>query len=308
MYKSKIVTVIGAANVDITGFTTQKLIYQDSNIGRMKTNPGGVGRNIADNLKRLDFEVNLISVFGDDALSDYIINSCRELGLYIDDSLFLKDAATATFIAIMNNQNDLALGIAAMTIYDKITTDFIHTKTDQIKAADYVVLETNMPAHILENIVRNTPHKKYILDTVSSDKAMRSKSILPHLYILKTNLLEANILSGLEVNTMADYPKLVAYFLDKGVANVFISLGKQGVIYGNNQVIERQKAIPTKIINTIGAGDSFVAGIVYADSLGLDIHKMANLGMQCASLTVQHDRAVSPEMSVKRIKSKDISI
>ncbi len=75
-----------------------------------------------------------------------------------------------------------------------------------------MVLETNMPANILTTIVENLPDKKYILDTVSGDKAMRSKAILSSLYILKTNLLEAKILSGLQIDKKEDYPKLITYF------------------------------------------------------------------------------------------------
>ncbi len=86
--------------------------------------------------------------------------------------------------------------------------------------------------------------------------------------------------------------------------NVFISLGEEGVIYGNKQVIESQASIPSNIINTIGAGDSFVSGIVYADSLNLPIHQMARIGMQCASLTVEHDLAVSPKMCVANLSTR----
>ena len=302
MSKPKIVTIIGAANVDITGFTNQKLIYQDANIGHMKTSPGGVGRNIAENLMRLDLRVNLISIFGDDALSSYIIDSCKDLSLHIEDSLFLKDSATATFLAIMDENNDLALGLSAMDIYDNLKTDFIVSKITQINKSDYVVLETNMPENILQYVVKHAPNPKYVLDTVSGKKALKSKKILPHLYILKTNLLEANMLSDLCVKNEEDYPKLIQYFLDKGVENVFITLGSQGVIYGNAKGIDRQETIPTKIRNTIGAGDSFVSGIVYADSLDLNIHKAANIGMQCAHINVQYNAAVSPEMCVGNLK------
>ncbi len=54
----KSICVIGASNVDITGFTKKKLVYKDANIGSMKTSPGGVGRNIAENLHSLGLDVN----------------------------------------------------------------------------------------------------------------------------------------------------------------------------------------------------------------------------------------------------------
>jgi len=84
------ITAFGAANVDITGFPMAELVYKDANIGTMHTVAGGVGRNIAENLHLLGFEVNLISVFGDDPLSDFLINDCQKKQLKINQSLFLK--------------------------------------------------------------------------------------------------------------------------------------------------------------------------------------------------------------------------
>ncbi len=296
------ITVLGASNVDITGFTEQKLIYGDANIGHTVTTPGGVGRNIAENLYRLGFDINLISVFGDDPLSEYLIKSCQELGLNIENSIFLENASTATFLAIMDLQNDLALGISAMDVYDEISTRMIDLKLRATQQPDYLVFETNFSSDILEFVAKDNQKAKLVLDTVSGKKALRSKEILPYLHILKTNLLEAEMLSGINPTNAESREELISYFLNLGVKNVFITTGKDGVIYGNKEVITQRGPIPSTILNTIGAGDSFVSGIVYADALGMDIHKMALYGMASASLNVQFNGAVSTEMTVENIE------
>lgn len=300
---NKTIRVLGASNVDITGFTEQKLIYGDANIGHTITTPGGVGRNIAENLHRLGFDVNLISVFGDDPLSDYLIKSCKDLGLKIDNSLFLKNASAATFLAIMDSHNDLALGISAMDIYKNINRDLFSDKITNLKETDYTVLETNFPTDILELVIEKMSNTKFVLDTVSGKKALRSIPILPHLYILKTNLLEAQMMSGIIPTDAESKEKLVAYFVNLGVKHVFITTGKDGVIYGNKEIISQKGPIPSNIINTIGAGDSFVSGIIYADALGMDIHKMALYGMASASLNVQFNGAVSTKMNADNLEA-----
>lgn len=299
---NKTINVLGASNVDITGFTEQKLVYEDANIGRTLTAPGGVGRNIAENLLRIGFKVNLISIFGDDPLSDYLIKSCKDLGLNIESSIYLENANAATFLAIMDVHNDLALGLSAMDIYKDIDTRAIHLKTKSLSKTDYMVLETNFPTEILEFVVKEHFEAKFVLDTVSGKKALRAKEILPYLHILKTNLLEAQMLSNIKGTDPNSQKELVQYFVDQGVENVFITLGEKGVIYGNKEVIATHTSIPTKINNTIGAGDSFVSGIVYADVLGMDIHKMALYGMASATINVQHDGAVSPEMNAANLE------
>ena len=295
------ICVVGAANVDITGFTKDKLILKDSNIGKMEASPGGVGRNIAENLQKLDFNVSLLSIFGDDPLSEYIKKSCIDKGIKIDNSFFLNNASAATFIAIINELNDLAVGIAAMDIYECISEKKMPEKLQSIVAHEYVVIETNYPAKILEQIVNYKGSAKFVLDTVSGDKALRAKNILSKIFILKTNLLEAKIISGLQAETDEDLKKIVSYFLEKGVKNVFITLGKNGVIYGNEKLIKKQKPIEAEVLNTVGAGDAFVAGLIYADASGLDIHKTARMGMASASINVKSKSAVSPEMNIENL-------
>ena len=296
------VTVIGASNVDITGFTKHELIYKDANIGTMKTSAGGVGRNISENLARLNFDVNLVSIFGDDPLSDFIVNHNIDVGIDVSESLYLKNASTSTFIAIMDSHNDLALGISAMDIYDDIDTEKLLSK-QQDKQTDYLVLETNFDEKTLQSVVKAFSNTKIVLDTVSGKKAMRALPILSRLFILKTNLLEAEMMSHIKV-TDDNYTELIRWFLQQGVKNVFITLGKKGVIYGNASKISHQDSISSTVINTIGAGDSFVAGLIYADSLNKDIDQSARYGMAAASITVGHNEAVSPEMSMENISKR----
>ena len=302
MSKASKITVFGAANVDITGFPDGELVYKDANIGSMKSTAGGVGRNIAENLKHLDFDVELISIFGDDPLSDFLIKDCQSKGLKIARSLFLNNMPASTFIAILDHQNDLAVGISAMQLYDDLDdTLFISNLPHQIDS-EYIILETNLSNKILQKIVEKYPDKKFVLDTVSGKKALRAKTIMQHLHILKTNLLEAETMSGIKVQNDKDLEKLVSYFIVQGVTKVFITLGKQGVIYGTKKFIEQQKPVKAEVKNTIGAGDSFVAGLVYADILQKSMKDMAAYGMRMAALTVSHDEAVNPNISRDKVE------
>lgn len=297
MTATRSVYVFGASNVDITGFTKDKLIYKDANIGYMKTAAGGVGRNIAENLKKLVFNIRLVSVFGDDPLSRFLMDDCRAKGLDISKSLFLNNQPASSFIAVMNEENDLAVGISAMQLYDSLSPEWFIENLPEMPEDSYVVLETNFSESILQAIVNQYPHRKFVLDTVSGMKSLRALPILSHLYMLKTNHIEAAIMSELPDNSQSDREALVQYFIDKGVQKVFITLGKEGVIYGDQTGVFHLPAIRANVVNTIGAGDSFVGGLIYADSQNKDLHQAAKYGMAAAAITVQHNEAVSPEMN-----------
>ncbi len=302
MSKTTQILVAGAANVDIIGFPDEKLVMHDANTGSMEIVTGGVGRNIAHNLSLLDFEVYLATLFGDDPLSKYLVKACNRDGIHIPDSLLIKNQKVSSFIAVLDETNDLAVGISAMEIFSEENCLKLVNNILASRNPGYFVVETNLTAGALKELVKKFKGKRFVLDTVSGKKAARAKDILGDLYILKTNLLEAEVLSGMKVKNEEDLKKIMRYFLNKGVKKVFITLGKNGVIYGEGDYINKQPSIASKVVNTIGAGDAFVAGLIYADNLGLSLDEMAACGMAAAAITVQTKKTVNPELSAEKLK------
>ena len=302
MPKTTQIIVAGAANVDIIGFPEDELIRNDANIGHMEIATGGVGRNIAHNLVLLGFDVYLATLFGDDPLSKYLIKACNKDGIHIPDSLLLKNQKVSSFIAILDHTNDLAVGISAMEIFNKKNCEQLVDNILASRKPDYFVLETNLEESALKKIIDKFKGNKFILDTVSGKKSARAKNILSDLYILKTNKLEAEILSGIEIKNTQDLKKTVQFFLDKGVKKVFITLGKNGVIYGENNQIKQQASIASKVVNTIGAGDAFVAGLIYADFQNKTLDEMALYGMSAAAITVQNKKTVNLNLNPEKLQ------
>ncbi len=295
------ITVIGASNIDLIGFSKEKLIYKDSNIGTLETILGGVGRNVAENLSRLDFNVEFLSVFADDEFSKTITNSCEALDISIKNSLFSKNSKTSFFIAIMDHHNDLALGLTAMNIYDDIPDSFILNNLEVIAQNDYCVLETNLPTSILELVTEKLPDTRFALEAVSAKKALKAKSILDRLHILKCNALEAELLSNIKVEYESDYEKIVAHFLELGIKKVFITLGMDGVAYGDENEIYIDKNNIITPVNTNGAGDAFMAGVLYGETKGFELYDMVQFASSCALITIQHKNAVHPDICVEMV-------
>ena len=296
------ITIIGAVNIDLIGYPDNDLIFKDDNVGSLETILGGVGRNIAENLARLDVSVNFLTVFAKDHFALQIKNSCSTLNIDISHSLEVQNATTSTFMAIMDKHNDMALGISAMHIYDEIPNSFILNNLKLINSNEYCILETNIPQSTLELVVKNAPNTKFALDAVSGTKALKAKNILSHLHILKCNLIEAKLLSGIKVTSENDFELLVKHFLKLGVKKVFITLGKKGLIYGDKNSINRLKPMyKIQPINTTGGGDSFMAGLLLAELNNFNIHKMAKTATACAELTIQHKNTVHPKINKKYI-------
>ena len=81
------IVVFGGANMDILGTPGGKLLLHDSNIGQVSLRPGGVGRNIAQQIAQLGHNCTLLTAFGNDALSDALCASCARYGIDITHAL-----------------------------------------------------------------------------------------------------------------------------------------------------------------------------------------------------------------------------
>ena len=69
-------------------------------------------------------------------------------------------------------------------------------------------------------------------------------------------------LAGRKLTTIKSIVNYGKTLLKKGISKVIITLGKKGLVYVSNDCIIQIPAIPAPVINTVGAGDSFVAGFV----------------------------------------------
>ena len=302
--KENFVCIIGGTNIDIVGFSNNDLRLHDSNPGNIKFSLGGVGRNIGENLARLDVDTKLISVIGNDIYGHKVIDEGRAIGLDLDHTLKLDGETTSVYMSVLDNGGDMKVAISSMDIYEKMTIEYIKTKKSIIENSRICVIDTNIPKDVIEYVVTNFKNTKFILDTVSSSKAMKVKGIIHKFHTIKPNRLEAEILSGIKINSIEDVEKVSDYFLNIGVKNVFISLGEEGVYYNNGS----EKGIFTpkkvKMVNANGAGDAFVAGLVYSELHGLELMDTLKFAAACSALTVEHKDTINPNMSLENVNKK----
>ena len=115
--------VVGGVNIDIGGQSFQPLILSDSNPGRVRTSPGGVGRNIAHNLRLLGLPVRLIAAFGEDLYADVIRRSCREIGIDTEDAVTVPGEATSTYLYLADHTGEMHLAVSDMEICRFLTPD-----------------------------------------------------------------------------------------------------------------------------------------------------------------------------------------
>ncbi|MBT6330219.1 MAG: kinase, partial [Kordiimonadaceae bacterium] len=189
--------VIGGANMDIYGSANEDIRLKDSNPGRVTTSPGGVARNIAENLAKLEVSCHLIAAVGNDLYGDKIIQHAKTAGINVEHILRVGDANTSTYLSVLDNDNDTMVAISDMDIVDHLTPKKLKSHDKLIKQAAVIVADTNLSEEALHYLSDRCFGQPLFVDTVSAAKACRIKPFLKSVHTLKTNRLEAETISAM---------------------------------------------------------------------------------------------------------------
>ncbi len=293
--------VVGGVNIDICGKPFDPLVAHDSNPGTVRASLGGVGRNIAHNMALLGLEVKLLTALGYDDNARLVEDSCRGLGIDLENSLRLEDGATSTYLVLTDHRGEMELAVSDMAIYDRLTPDYIAGKLDILDRARLVVADANIPAETLAFLAEGCAAPLFA-DPVSTAKAHKLKPILGRLHTLKANRLEAGLLSGIDAADDAGLERAVTALLDTGLERAFISLGPDGVLAAQGKERVRLTAIPGEMKNATGCGDAFLAALAWGHLEGLGLEQAARAGLAAAAVALAGEETINPAMSAEKLR------
>ena len=296
--------VIGGANMDIHGFPKDVLLPKDSNPGNIKTSPGGVGRNIAENLSKLGVAVKLLTALGEDIHGKQLLEECIRSGIDMDHCYFSKDLPTSTYLCILDHKGDMSAAIADMEIQERISIEYIREKAHIIDHASLIILDTNLPEDTLTYLLQHFQNSTFFLDPVSTAKAEKVRDRIGLFHTIKPNRLEAEVLSGISIHSEADLKTTANYFFSQGVKQVFITLGEEGVYYGDSSKQDFLRCPKVSSANATGAGDAFVAALAYCHLQQMSLEDTARFAAAAALVALSHKNTIHPLMSIDTIQNK----
>jgi pseudouridine kinase len=297
------VAVVGGVNVDIGGRSLAPLVASDSNPGKVNISLGGVGRNIAHNMALMGLDVHLLTAYGNDVNGGRVAASCSELGIDLSHALRLSDMATSTYLYLTDPEGEMALAVSDMEICEKISPAYLASNISQLQNAQVVVADANIPAESLTYLAENCTAPLFV-DPVSTIKAEKLRPILGKIHTLKPNKLEAELLSGVKIETREDLLKAADRLLELGVHRLFISLGADGVLAAMGDERLFLPNLPGNMVNTTGCGDAFMAALVWAYLQGSDLEQTAKAGLAAGSIAMESGETINPLMSASALRSR----
>jgi pseudouridine kinase len=295
---------VGASNMDIAGHSTGPVRAGDSNPGRIAFAPGGVARNVAHNLALLGHRIRLVSAVGDDLPGHSLRDATAAAGVDVQACWMLPGQATSCYVSLHGPDGEAAMAVNDMQIVASITPERLAPLAADIAAAQAVLLDCNLSAQALAWLCTHSGSVPLCVDAVSAAKCVRIAPWLQRVRLLKANQLEAETLTSLPLRSLADAPAVAGSLHRQGVRQAVLSLGALGLYWSDAAgACGTHAAWPGPVVNTTGAGDALMAGLLHGLVAGHSLAQAVRFASACAGLVLQVPAANNPNMSLAQVQS-----
>lgn len=295
------ITVVGACHLDRKARAAAPFVEGASNPVELQGCPGGVARNLAENLCRLGGRVDLVTRLGADAEGDGLLAGLRALPLGLTGVSRSATAPTAFHLIALQPDGEMLVAVADMRVYDEITPALLRALPAALWESNAVVADCNLPQETLAFLagLRQKGRQLAVIG-VSPAKAARLRPYLAACDILVVNRREAAVLTGLDPETA---PAALARALrTAGAGEVVLTLGAAGICLAGGTAVVELPILPCRLVDVTGAGDALAAAFLAARLEGRDLESAGRRALAAARLTVETTDSVSAELTPERLE------
>lgn len=231
---------------------------------------GGKGINVSKVLKNFNIESIALGFCGG-FTGDYIKKDIKECG--IKENFIYLEEATRINIKLKTSKSESEIAGKSSNISKEKVHELLNYIKNNIKENDILVLSGSVPnsieSSIYKDIISNANKNiKVILD--ARDEAFKI-GLREKVFLTKPNKKELGEYFNKKIESTDDIIKYARELIKDGSKNVIVSLGKDGSVLVTENEVYIGNAPKGKLISSVGAGDSMVAGIVYGLSNNLSI-------------------------------------
>ena len=283
-------------------YITQVENFKIGEINRTKTEtilPGGKGLNVSIVLKNLGIE-NTALGFVAGFTGEELIRKLETQGVKTD-FVKVKDGITRINVKISSVNDNSVEETALNGMGPQITKENIEelmNKIQNMTVDDFVILSGSIPKNIDNNIyekICEILNEKGITFIVDSTQELLINVLKYKPFLIKPNKEELKETVKRNIHTREDIINSAKTLQEMGAQNVLVSLGNDGAILLTQEEKTYYSEAPIgQVVNTVGSGDSMVAGFLAGYYKTKDYEYALKMGVSAGSAS-----AFSVELATK---------
>ena len=243
---------------------------------------GGKGINVSKLLANLGIKSKALG-YTAGFTGDFIKKNLYDEG--IESDFVELDGITRINVKINNNSKETEIAGLSPKITEEAEEKLIE-KISKLQKDDILILSGSIPGSIERNIYKKLAEMlpegtKIVLDT----RGNLLKENLNGNFLIKPNIAELEEMFETKLSTTADIIEKCTYFLERNVKNIIVSMGGKGALLVNKEGAYIAEAPKGELINSVGAGDSMVAGFIAGIETGRSPEDSFRLAVASGSAT-----------------------
>lgn len=279
--------------VEIPGMTLDTV----NRVTSMRTDPGGKGINVSKGIASLGGESCAVGILGGES-GKALLAALKREGLRTHFRFVEGQTRTNLKIIDRTLHTNTDINEPGLTVTQADLDALLHDLLGMVREGDIVVLAGSLPQGAPPDTYRTwtaacqQAGARVYLD---ADGAPLAEGVKAAPYLIKPNESELSRLVGRRLETV---PALLAEgrrLVQSGIQRVIISLGAEGAIYLRENEALYAEGISVPVGSTVGAGDSVVAALAYAESQGMSGEDAARLSAAAGAASVMCSGTQAPE-------------
>jgi ribokinase len=281
------IVVVGSVNMDLVIHAPRLPAPGETIAGSdFRWLPGGKGANQAVAAARMGAEVHFIGCVGDDDFGRRLRQGLEAEGIALDHLGVLADESTGVAMIVLDasGQNAIVLSAGAN---GRVTPAQIDAAHALIASAQMLVCQLETPLDAVARAIGIAREHGVPVILNPAPAAPLDEALLARVDYLVPNETEASLLSGVTVSDAPSAAAAARTLAAKGVAQVLITLGAKGVLSAlRDGSVSSYPATPVAVVDTTGAGDTFVGSLAVELSGGRPLAQAIRFAQHAAALKI----------------------
>ena len=246
---------------------------------------GGKGINVSALLANLGYESTALG-FVAGFTGEEIERGVKALG-FGSDFIKVENGMSRINLKLKSDEESEINGMGPQITPDDVRKLF--EKLGRLTKGDVLVLSGSIPAAIDDTIYERIMERldgRGIRIVVDAEKDLLLNVLKYHPFLIKPNNHELGQMFGTELSTDEEIVEYAGKLQDMGAVNVLVSMAKDGaILVSEDGQVHKQAVAKGTVKNSVGAGDSMVAGFIagYLDTG--DYRHALKLGTACGGAT-----------------------
>lgn len=223
---------------------------------------GGKGINVSTLLANLGYESTALG-FVAGFTGEEIVRRCQKAGFH-SDFIRVKEGLSRINVKMKSDEETEINGMGPRITEKNVALLF--DQLDELKAGDVLVLSGSIPSSIGNGIYKEIMERlsgRGIQIVVDAEKHLLMEVLPLHPFLIKPNNHELEAMLDRTLTTREELLEAAKELQARGARNVLVSMAGDGaLLLTENGEIYKEGVCRGTVINSVGAGDSMVAGFI----------------------------------------------